>query len=999
MIGRIAVLTVLPSVWLLGQPAPTLAPATPLERQIAGGEAHDYRLALGAGQCAGVAVEQRGVDVVIQILDLQNTLVAEYDAESRSQGREFAVVTADTSGTYQIRIKPVYSRAAGGQYEIRLAEIRAATDDDRLAFESHRRRTEAALAQERGRYDNSIRLFENALDLAEKASMPDNGHISYLLYRIAALNRTVKGEYSIAERQFERAVALEQQTFGREHPLIALTLRGWGTLYLATGDHAKAEPLLQEALEIAEKTLGKVHPEVALCLRSLANLHGYLEDHARARTYLERALPIAEKGFDPDDVNLIAVVHDLANAYFSLKDFDRAEPLLERTVAFVEKKYGAEHMQLAAPLLNLGNVALERKEYERALKFYERAHAIREKAQGTQHPDTARLIVAMANVYLEKGDSIRSLQIYEQALDLLKVSAGPYHRSTSAALDGMARSYAALDDLPRAIEYQTRFDEVQEKQIGWNLMVGSDREKLAYLKWISSQTDRTISLHVLSAPESPAALDLAVLVLLQRKGRGLDAMSGSMAALRQRLNPGDQKLLDELSETDAKLARLSLGGPGNVARPEWEKQIAELEERRERLESVVSGRSNEFRARSQPVTLVAVRAAIPEDAALIEFASYRSFDPKIRDYGKSRYVAYILRRHGEIRWRDVGPADEIDRTVEVLRQALRDDRRHDVRGLARNADRKIMEPLRALAGDAKQLLISPDGDLNLIPFEALVDEQGRYLVERYAITYLTTGRDLLSIRTLRTSLNGPVVVADPFFGEPRTMLAARRRSITIGPELSSMYFAPLPGTAAEAHSIQSLFHDAKILTGRDASKTSLKHLEGPSILHIATHGFYLDESAAASGPGTGAIQARNLDNPLVRSGLALAGANLNNRGDNGVLTALEASGLNLWGTQVVTLSGCETGLGEVKKGEGVYGLRRAFLLAGAQSLVMSLWSVSDGVTQETMTAYYSGLKAGLGRGEALRQAQLAMLRRKQREHPFYWAGFIHSGDWRSLDGK
>ena len=215
-----------------------------------------------------------------------------------------------------------------------------------------------------------------------------------------------------------------------------------------------------------------------------------------------------------------------------------------------------------------------------------------------------------------------------------------------------------------------------------------------------------------------------------------------------------------------------------------------------------------------------------------------------------------------------------------------------------------------------------------------------------------------------------------------------------------MYFAPLPGTGAEAHSIQSLFHEAKILTGRDASKTSLKQLEGPSILHIATHGFYFDESAAAPGAGMRAIQAiRKLDNPLVRSGLALAGANLNNGGDNGVLTALEASGLNLWGTQVVTLSGCETGLGEVKKGEGVYGLRRAFLLAGAQSLVMSLWPVSDSVTRETMTAYYTGLKAGLGRGEALRQAQLAMLRRKQREHPFFWAGFIQSGDWRSLDGK
>ena len=142
------------------------------------------------------------------------------------------------------------------------------------------------------------------------------------------------------------------------------------------------------------------------------------------------------------------------------------------------------------------------------------------------------------------------------------------------------------------------------------------------------------------------------------------------------------------------------------------------------------------------------------------------------------------------------------------------------------------------------------------------------------------------------------------------------------------------------------------------------------------------------------------ENPLLRSGLALSGANLHKSGDeNGILTALQASSLNLWGTKLVTLSACDTGIGEVKDGEGVYGLRRAFFLAGTQSLVMSLWPVSDAVTREMMVDYYTGLKRGLGRGEALRQAELAMLKRKGRQHPFYWASFIESGEWANLDGK
>jgi CHAT domain-containing protein len=126
---------------------------------------------------------------------------------------------------------------------------------------------------------------------------------------------------------------------------------------------------------------------------------------------------------------------------------------------------------------------------------------------------------------------------------------------------------------------------------------------------------------------------------------------------------------------------------------------------------------------------------------------------------------------------------------------------------------------------------------------------------------------------------------------------------------------------------------------------------------------------------------------------------LNKGGDDGILTALEAAGLNLWGTKLVTLSACDTGVGEVKNGDGVYGLRRSFVLAGAETLVMSLWPVSDYVTRELMTAYYKELKQGLGRSEALRKVQLHMLKRPDRVHPFYWASFIQSGEWANLDGK
>ncbi|HEY7544873.1 MAG TPA: CHAT domain-containing protein, partial [Blastocatellia bacterium] len=367
-----------------------------------------------------------------------------------------------------------------------------------------------------------------------------------------------------------------------------------------------------------------------------------------------------------------------------------------------------------------------------------------------------------------------------------------------------------------------------------------------------------------------------------------------------------------------------------------------------------------------------------------------------------------------IGWKDLGDAKAIDQSLSLLREALGNVSRRDVRERARAVDELVIQPIRSLVGDVTQLLISPDGALNLIPFEALVDEQGRYLIERFAFTYLTSGRDLLRLQVARAARSSSLVIADPLFGEPDLpqpvraegrsgeYRARKRQSITSATDLSNVYFAPLAGTAQEARAIKTLFPEVNILLKQQATESSLKQSVAPKLLHIATHGFFLTRGTVPtkSLQATRAIgTSAKVDNPLLRSGLALAGANLREGNDDGILTALEATGLNLWGTKLVVLSACDTGLGEVKNGEGVYGLRRAFVLAGAETLVMSLWPVSDYVTRELMTAYYRGLKQGQGRGEALRQVQLAMLRRKDREHPFYWASFIQSGEWANLDGK
>jgi CHAT domain-containing protein len=256
------------------------------------------------------------------------------------------------------------------------------------------------------------------------------------------------------------------------------------------------------------------------------------------------------------------------------------------------------------------------------------------------------------------------------------------------------------------------------------------------------------------------------------------------------------------------------------------------------------------------------------------------------------------------------------------------------------------------------------------------------------------------MQATRASRGRAVVVADPAFGEPA--LAAPG---TV--DDSQVFFGPLPGVAAEVRALKGLMPGATFHTRDQATEAAVKQVSGPRILHLATHGFFLQDRlsgtatpAASSSSGTRVGRfATYTDNPLLRSGLAFAGANRGLSGaDDGLLTALEAVGLDLWGTKLVVLSACDTGVGEVRNGDGVYGLRRAFVLAGAESQMMSLWPVPDRSTSDLMAGYYTRLTNGDSRGDALRAVQLHLLARQPRAHPYYWAGFILSGQWAPLDG-
>ncbi|MCI0614345.1 CHAT domain-containing protein [bacterium] len=979
-------------------------------RELNSGQEQNYRITLSQKQYACIIVEQRGIDVVIQLLGTDGNVILTTDDEYRTNGQEKIEIVAETDQSYQLRIKSSSNNAPSEQYEIRIAEIRAATENDRLLFEVHKLDENFNQASQDGKYKDAQQSIERALAISESVLGPEHPYVATQLFQLGNYYED-KQDNPKSIMLYERALAISERTLGSENALTINIMRSLAGVYIEVNEIAKAEQLADRAVETSQKMLGPEHPVVIKCLSTLAYVTG---DSKKEEQLLQRALLGAEKTMGAENQFVSVVLNQFGNFYMGQGDYQKAELLLLRSQAIKEKTLGPDNISNAVTLVNLGMIIRQKKDYKKAEEIYKRAIEIVENAFGSENPRLAMILNNIANIYRATGDYTRALETHLRVLRISETTRGPYHFLTMLSLGNIAKTYAAQGDVWNAIQFQSRVDEVIEHNIELNMAIGPERQKLSYLNLMSERTDRTIYLNVDIAPNLPAASALAALVVLQRKGRAQDAMSDSFASLRLPSTTEEEAPLKQYNDTTAELAALVLNGPQTITFEEHQEKINKLEKEKEQLEAEISRRSAEFRAHSQPVTIASIQAAIPTNAALIEFAIYRPFDPKAENnseaYKQPRYIAYVLRHEGEVLWQDLGDEKGIDDAIESFREALRDSQRSDLKRLARVVDEKIMQPIRPLLGDASQLLISPDGSLNLIPFEALIDEQNRYLVQNFSCTYLSSGRDLLRLKVARESKTGPMVLANPLFGEPmqygsigKKQLSVKQQNITTAADISDIYFAPLAGTVRESLAIKSLFQEATVLSGSQATEDSLKRVAAPSILHIATHGFFLTdtpESTNSSGDTRSISANAKIGNPLLRSGLALAGANLHHKtGEDGILTALEASGLNLWGTKLVTLSACDTGLGEIKNGEGVYGLRRAFVLAGTETLLMSLWAVSDSVTHEIMTSYYKNLKQGLGRGEALRQVQLNMLKDKRRQHPYYWASFIQSGEWANLEGN
>jgi CHAT domain-containing protein len=864
------------------------------------------------------------------------------------------------------------------------------------------------------------------------------------LLRVGELYRH-NSYYNRAEQLYLEAIArIEEALNGdeeqRRQQCFCCLAYGLASVYKAKGDLARAERIYVHTLQLMKKAFGEDSGEVASLTADFAELQVSKGDYWLAEGMYESSLRMFAKTYGADAPPVARILIRQAHLYDVKGDPVAAEELLRRAEAINRKNFGEQHPDVADVMESLGDLYTERRDFMRAEPMLRGAIEMYRKFYGEDSDTMAHAYNALGYMYEYRGELDRAKALFERALVITEKLFGPNSRNMSPMLSNLALVSLQQGDVASAIDLRRRTDDLREDILGPILGMGSERQKFLYVTTSLGDVFGSISLHAQFAPNNSSAARLAFNAVLRFKARALDAMTDQIGMLRRHASPQDRQLLEALLVVRTQLAALSIDEAGMTGQEQRREKLYTLSIDKERLERDISARSGMFRVQFQPVTLERVQQEIPANAALVEIIVYQPLGKNkagaaTLQFEEPRYAAYVLRRTGEPAFADLGEAAVINRAVAKLREALGNRRSANSRQAARALDEMVMRPVRRLIGDERMLLLSPDGALNLVPFNALLDEHGDYLIENYTIVYLASGRDLLRPRSQRESSQPPLIVADPLFDAGRR--PEREENYTQGnrsSDFTQLKYSPLPGTAAEAEAIGELLR-VRPLTREEATEKALKQVASPRILHVATHGFFLSDREQGAGTNAGratlttARRMAQSQHPLLRSGLVLAGVlnRWSGEGEDGVLTALEAAGLDLWGTQLVVLSACDTGVGEVWNGDGVAGLRRALVLAGSQSQTISLWRISDGATKDLMVSYYKRLLAGEGRAESLRQVQLAMLRgrlkpssenasRKQKgnretgedaanlstkdyRHPYYWASFIPSGDWRSLAGQ
>ena len=803
----------------------------------------------------------------------------------------------------------------------------------------------------------------------------------------------------------EESVAINKKIYGEEHSRVALTYTSFSLIYQEMGRYADAETVLNKALAIQKKIFGINHPEYALSLMNLAMVYAMQAGYDKATDMLKNSMDIYIQNDMAGTSNFIKILGNLTYIVSAQRDYPNAKKLYLQTIEILNNRKDSTSYVRYMILNNLAATCLALNETKEAIMYSEQAITLIKQSQGIKSIEYIKSSNNLLISYKKAGELSKAKQMLNELLPICKEVLGGDADLLAIIFLNAAVLSEAENNFPLAIQQINQSVKITIANFRKNFYTLSEQEKLIWWQEKEVIFSYYPSLLLRADKVAPEAIADFVNQQLQLKGFVLTDASASLRKARASGTKDLVKLIDKWQSSRTLLAK-------QLSMP-----IAERYYKTDSLETIANNFEKNINQQSSGLLAVnskstftwqMVQATLKEDEAAVEFVRF----PFYRNSNFTDtiiYSAVIIRKNqlpqfitlgneAQINWcLTGGKKDNKETRVNSLYRSSLKNKNNNETFAGDSLYSIIWKPLLPYLKNISSISYAPDGLLHKVAFHALPSAKETLLIDEFRLQQYASVRQLAESKKEATQLKSVYLMGNADFNALSKTISTQGVNVSLNRSASNDSWAALPGTEKEVNTLQPLFAKKGISvtasTGIGATEEKFKSLNNnsPAIIHLATHGFFLSDPKNQKNVGEENTYAMSND-PLMRSGIIMAGANKAWSGEkipvgveDGIATAYEIAQLNLSNTQLVVLSACETALGDLQGTEGVFGLQRAFKIAGVKNLIVSLWQVPDKETAELMSIFYNNMLTGISAREAFYKAQKEM---RSKYTPFSWAAFV-----------
>jgi CHAT domain-containing protein/Flp pilus assembly protein TadD len=965
-----------------------------------------------ASEAIGGKEDRDYISVCINLGDLYRVLGDLKNAESNAMeahltsekvyGKEHAIYagTCNTLGSiYMVtrdykKAEPLYMKAIQVRKKVLGEGPDYATSCNNLAI----------LYTYKGDYEKAESLYVESRDVRKKALGPNHPDYAASCSNIGDLYINL-GKFKLAESSLLESKQIRENVLGKKHPDYSFTCNNLARLYVEMGEYDLSEQYYLEARENLRKVFGENHPNYATTCNNLGILYKELGQYKKAEELYLEAKQIRENVYKKNHPVYAQSCNNLGGLYIAMELYEKAEAYYLETKQIRENVLGKEHPDYARICSNLADLYYSVNKYSKAEELYLEAYQLVNKLYGKEHPDLAQICGNLAVLYLEMGQLEKAEPIYIESRTISENLMGKDHPAYLTSCNNMAYYYWCKKDYKKAydlyLESFNRRNDLLKKIFKFT----SEQEQMQFMKKHNDYNEYVYSF--IHSASDPSFYPEVYSFLIKSKEMSLSSVQQVRSSVYYSGDTAANQLFKKWLDNRQQLSFWRL--KPSAERPEKLSQFEEeVNSQEKELTRISATFKNELEKKE--VTWKNIQQSLNEKEASIEFSYFQYYDSK-QWTDSVFYVALLLRKDK--------PAPELiylfekrqlDSTLNVKPDVNMS--RVDKLYSTNNLYNLIWKPLESKLTGISTVYFSATGQLHLLNLSALPADNNMTIGEKYMLVQMNSTTSIANRSNENISPSDKILLYGgiKYSTDSISLIEASRKY-----SMQDYASRSLPSGFGGADPFEELFysevevdsihHYAKkngftttVIRSVNANEESIKILSGknsPVVLHLATHGFFnsdpikIKKRESMSGGKVFAIS----DDPLMRSGLLMAGANNIWSGnpisgiEDGVLTGYEASNLYLPNTKLVVLSACETGLGDIQGSEGVYGLQRAFKMAGVQNLVMSLWSIPDNTTAEFMQLFYKYLFENKPIREAFSLSQ-SIMRNKYKLQPHKWAGLI-----------